>query len=121
MWMMNGPRKVQPKSGNFIAADFVTILSWCEYAWNEVKKETILSGVKKCYMSADPGLEFDVEPVPEKMEIEEDNIDQLLHKVGLVDIHHYCHNHLLHFHMVLKLSNNAIFLLSNYIHGIHLE
>ena len=53
-----------------IAADFVTILSWCEYAWIEVKKETILSGVKKCYMSADPGPEFEVEPAPEKMEIE---------------------------------------------------
>ena len=33
MWMMNGPLKVQPKSGNFVAADFQTILSWCTYAW----------------------------------------------------------------------------------------
>ena len=47
MWMMNGPRKVQPKSGNFVAADFTTILSWCTHAWEEVKKETILSGVQK--------------------------------------------------------------------------
>ena len=70
MWMMNGPRKVQPKSGNFIAADFTTILSWCTYAWKEVKRETILSGVKKCYMSSDPGPEFDVEAAPEKMEVE---------------------------------------------------
>ena len=36
-----------------------------------MKKETILSGVKKCYMSADPGPEFDVEPAPEKMDIDE--------------------------------------------------
>ena len=35
-----------------------------------MKKETILSGVKKCYMSADPGPEFEVEAAPEKMEIE---------------------------------------------------
>ena len=70
MWMMNGPRKVQPKSGNFVAASFTEVLSWCVYAWKEVKKETILSGVQKCYMSADPGPEFEVEAVPEKMEIE---------------------------------------------------
>ena len=70
MWMMNGPRKIQPKSGNFVAADWLTILSWCTYAWKEVKKETILSGVKKCYMSADPGPEFDVEPAPENMDID---------------------------------------------------
>ena len=53
-----------------VAADFQTILSWCTYAWKEVKKETILSGVNKCYMSADPGPEFDVEPAPEKMEVD---------------------------------------------------
>ena len=70
MWMMNGPRRVQPKSGNFIAADFVTVLSWCAYAWGEVKKETILSGVAKCYMSADPGPKFEVEAKPEEMQIE---------------------------------------------------
>ena len=34
-----------------------------------MKKETILSGVNKCYMSADPGPEFDVEPAPEKIEV----------------------------------------------------
>ena len=68
--MMNGPRKTQPKLGNFVAADWLTILSWCTYAWNEVKKETILSGMKKCYMSADPGPEFAVEPAPEKMDID---------------------------------------------------
>ena len=28
MWMMNGPRKVQPKSGNFVAADWQTILQY---------------------------------------------------------------------------------------------
>ena len=38
MWMMNGPRRVQPKSGNFIAADFVTVLSWCAYAWSEIQE-----------------------------------------------------------------------------------
>ena len=70
MWMMNGPRKVQPKSGNFVAADFPTMVSWCTQAWKEVKKETILSGVMKCYMSADPGPEFDVELAPEKMDVE---------------------------------------------------
>ena len=70
MWMMNGSRKAQPKSGNFVAADFQTILSWCTYAWKEVKRETILSGVNKCYMSADLGPEFDVEPAPEKMEVD---------------------------------------------------
>ena len=64
MWMMNGPRRVQPKSGNFIAADFVTMLSWCAYTWGAVK-ETILSGVAKCYMSADPGPKFEVEAKPE--------------------------------------------------------
>ena len=50
MWMMNGPRKTQPKFGNLIAASFTTVFSWYAFAWNEVKKETILSGVKKCYM-----------------------------------------------------------------------
>ena len=70
MWMMNGPRKTQPKSGNFVAASFTEVLSWCDYAWQEVKTETILSGVKKCYMSADPGEEFEVEAAPEVMEIE---------------------------------------------------
>ena len=70
MWMMNGPRKLQPKSGNFVAADFQTTLSCCTYAWKEVKKESILSGVKKCYMSTDPGPELDVEPAPEKMDVD---------------------------------------------------
>ena len=69
MWMMNGLRKVQPKSGNFVPADWLTILSWCTYVWKEMKKGTILSGVKKCYMSADPGPESDVEPTLEKMDI----------------------------------------------------
>ena len=69
MWMMNEPRKVQPKSGNFIAADFTTTLSWCTYAWKEVRKETILSGVKKCYMTSVPGPEFDVEAAPEKLKV----------------------------------------------------
>ena len=32
MWIMNGPRKTQPKSGNFIAASFTEVLSWCAYA-----------------------------------------------------------------------------------------
>ena len=70
MWMMNGPRKMQPKSGNFVAADWLTIRSWCTYTWKEEKKEIIFSGVKKCYMSADPGPEFDVEPAPENMNID---------------------------------------------------
>ena len=68
--MMNGPRKVQPKSGNFVAASFTDILSWCDYAWKSVDKETILKGVDKCYMSADPGEEFEVDPAPEKMDVE---------------------------------------------------
>ena len=72
MWMMNGPRKVQPKSGNFVAADFTTILSWCAYAWNSVKTETIVSGVEKCYMSSDLGKTFEVEPETEKMKIEDE-------------------------------------------------
>ena len=72
MWMMNGPRKVQSKSGNYVAADFMTILSWCAYAWDSVKTETIVSGVEKCYMSSDPGKEFEVEPEPEKMKIEDE-------------------------------------------------
>ena len=71
MWMMNGPRKTQPKSGNFIAASCTEVLSWCAYARDEVKMETILSGVEKCYMSADPGEEFEVEAAPETMEIED--------------------------------------------------
>ena len=62
MWMMNGPRKVQPKSGNFVAADFTTILSWCAYDWNSVKTEAILSGVEKCDMCSDLGKQFEVEP-----------------------------------------------------------
>ena len=32
MWMMNGSRKVQPKLGKYVAANFTTILSWCAYA-----------------------------------------------------------------------------------------
>ena len=35
-----------------------------------MKTETILSGVEKCCMSADPGEEFEVEAAPEAMEIE---------------------------------------------------
>ena len=72
MWMMNGPRKVQPKSGNYVMADFTTILDWCAYAWDSVKTETIVSGVEKCYMSSNPGKEFEVEPEPEKMKIEDE-------------------------------------------------
>ena len=56
--------------GNFVAASFAEVLSWCDYACSEVKTETILSGVEKCYMSADPGDEFEVEAAPEAMEIE---------------------------------------------------
>ena len=33
-------------------------------------KETILSGVEKCYMSANPGPEFEVEAAPEMMKVE---------------------------------------------------
>ena len=72
MWMMNGPRKVQPKSGNYVMADFTTILDWCAYAWDSVKTETIVSGVEKCCMSSNPGKEFEVEPEPEKMKIEDE-------------------------------------------------
>ena len=35
-----------------------------------MKTETILSGVEKCYMSADPVEKFEVEVAPEAMEIE---------------------------------------------------
>ena len=70
MWMLNGTWRVQPKSWNFIAADFVTILPWCAHAWGEVKKETILSGVEKCYMNADPGPKFEIETKPEAMKME---------------------------------------------------
>ena len=70
MWMMNGPRRVQLKSRNFITSDVVTVLSWCAYAWGEVKNETILSGVAKRYLSADPGPKLEVEAKPEAMQIE---------------------------------------------------
>ena len=70
MWMMNGPRKTQPKSGNCVAADFVTVLSWVANPWKSVEKKTILSGVEKCYMSANPGPEFEVEAKPEEMKVE---------------------------------------------------
>ena len=72
MWMMNGPRKVQPKLGKYVAADFTTIISWCTYDGDSVKMETIVSGVEKCYTSSDPGKEFEVEPKPEKMKIEDE-------------------------------------------------
>ena len=66
-WMMYGERKTQPKSGNFVCASFLEILSWCTKAWDSVARSTILSGVEKCYMNADPGDAFDV---AERMEIE---------------------------------------------------
>ena len=67
---MNEPRKTQPKSSNFIAAIFTEVLSWRAYGWDQVKTETILSGVEKCYVSVDPGERFEVEVAPEAMEIE---------------------------------------------------
>ena len=72
MWMMNGSRKVQPKLGKYVGADFTTILSWCTYTGDSVKMETIVSGVEKCYTRSDPGKEFEVEPKPEKMKIEDE-------------------------------------------------
>ena len=71
MWMMSGVQKIQPKSGNRVAANFLDILRWCEKARLSVKRETILANVEKCYMTSEPGEKFDVEPKPESMQIEE--------------------------------------------------
>ena len=71
MWMLSGAQKIQPKSGNRVAAGFLDILLWCERARLAVKKETILANVVKCYMTSEPGPKFDVEPKPEAMEVEE--------------------------------------------------
>ena len=65
-WMMNETRKMQPKSANFVAASFQDILSWFDYAWKSVKKETILSEVERCFMSTDTGKGFEVDHAPEK-------------------------------------------------------
>ena len=70
MWMMTGVQKIQPKSGNRVAAGFLEILKWCEKARKAVKRETILLGVEKCFMTSEPGPKFDVESKPEPMEIE---------------------------------------------------
>jgi len=67
MWMMKGPHKVQPKSGNRVAAGFLDILRWCKKAWDGVKRETILKSVEKCYMQVDPGERFDVEDRAEEI------------------------------------------------------
>ena len=69
MWMM-GNNKTQPKSGNYVAAGFLDVLSWCDFAWKSVEKDTILSGVERCYMGSDPGEEHEVEARPEPMQVE---------------------------------------------------
>ena len=71
MWMLSGVQKIQPKSGNRVAAGFLDILIWCEQARLAVKKETILANIEKCYMTSEPCPKFDVEPKPEAMEVEE--------------------------------------------------
>ena len=70
MWMMSGVQKIQPKSGNRVAASFLDILGWCGKARNAVKSETILASVAKCYMTSEPGPKFDVEPRAEPMKVE---------------------------------------------------
>ena len=70
MWMLSGVQKIQPKSGNRVAAGFLDILVWCEHARLAVKKETILANVAKCYMTSEPGPKVDVEPKSEAMEVE---------------------------------------------------
>ena len=70
MWIMNGSRKVQQKSEKFIAADFERFCHDVHTVPLErSEKEIIRSGVYKCYTSADPGPEFEVEPVPKKMDV----------------------------------------------------
>ena len=83
-WMRVGPRKVQKKSGNFVAAGFLDILSWVTKAWDSVKVQTILNGVVKCYMSSEPGMEFEVEPRPEEMKVDSKNAKKEKKKIKVM-------------------------------------
>ena len=62
MWMMSGVQKIQPKSGNRVAARYLDIGQWCERARRAVKPDTISASVKQCYMTSEPGTKFDVGP-----------------------------------------------------------
>ena len=66
----SGVQKIQPKSGNRVAAGFLDILQWCERARRAVKPTTILASVKQCYMTPEAGPKFDVEPKVEEMQTE---------------------------------------------------
>ena len=68
MWMKDGPQKVQPKSGNRVAANFTDILTWCAKAWDSVARETILSCIGRCYMNSEPGELFIVEEKSSEVE-----------------------------------------------------
>ena len=81
-WIMYGPQKTQAKSDNYVPVNFLDILSWLSKAWESVKKETILNGVEKCYMSAEPGEKFDVEPAPEEMKVEKEKKEKKKIKVA---------------------------------------
>ena len=67
MWMMSGVQMIHPKSGNRVAAGYLDILQWCERARRAVNPDTILTSVKQCYMTSEPGPKFDVEPKDEEM------------------------------------------------------